>query len=202
VKNDSNATDPNVGKTPKEEHPSPTQWKTIRFEGRTYSWTGKRWIDIETFTCPPIKTKNKLNAVLLSRLKEEDEKITDLQELLDRATDARAQRQYSRAEGLARKALQLSPSDLRAVAILSSCLRSLGKPEEALKESASYKAENYPPLITTRAAALCDLGRWEDAKMEISRTLLIAKKHSSWGYYEPFRVLNRIRTARPDLFKR
>ena len=175
--------------------------KRISLEGRTYSWTGKTWIDVRTFTYPSAVTINKLNAILLSRLKEEDEKITDFDQLLLRAKDAKAQTQYSRAEGLARRALRLSPGNLWAMAVLCSCLRALGKPEEALRESAPYKNEIFPPLITTRAAALCDLERWEEAKIDISRVLSIQKKHELWQYPEPFRVLNRIRTAKPELFK-
>jgi hypothetical protein len=77
----------------------------------------------------------------------------------------------------------------------------LGKPEEALKESALYKNEIFPPIITTRAAALCDLERWQEAKIEISRVFSIQRKHDLWHYPEPSKVLSRIKVARPDLFK-
>ena len=177
-------------------------FRKVSLEGRTYSWTGKTWVDVETFTYPPSVIINKLNAILLARLKERDEKVSDVQELLDRARDAKEQTQYGRAERLARKALQLSPGHLHAVAVLCSCLRHQSKPEEALKESTPYKNETYPPLIVTRAAALCDVERWEDAKMEISKAISIQKKNEAWQYDEPLRVLNRIRTARPELFKR
>jgi hypothetical protein len=177
------------------------KYRTIKHDNQTYSCTGKRWIDISTFTSAPYETVNKLNAILLSRLKEEDEKVTDFQQLLDRAMVAKAQTQYSRAESLVRKALHLSPGNLGALAILCSCLRALGKPEEALKESAPYGKENYPPLTVTRAAAFCDLGSWEAAKMEIGKVLAIEKKNDAWRYSEPFKVLNRIKAVRPDLLK-
>jgi hypothetical protein len=176
-------------------------FKRVSLEGRTYSWTGKTWVDVETFTYPPTATINKLTATLLSKLKEEDEKITDVRQLLARARDAKAQTQYIRAEGLARKALQMSPGNLHALSVLCSILRHLGKPEEVLKESEPYKDENHPPINTSRAAALCDLRRWEEAKTELSKSLSISKKHSSWVYDEPFRVLTRIKSARPDLFR-
>jgi tetratricopeptide (TPR) repeat protein len=147
-------------------------------------------------------TISNLNAILLSELKEEDEKITDFQQLLDRAKDAKAQTQYSRAESLVRKALHLSPDYPGALAVLCSCLRSLNRPEEALEASESHKMVEYPPLILTRAAALCDLGRWEDAKIETRKVLAIAKKHSSWGYVniQVSKLLNRIKATRQDLF--
>lgn len=175
--------------------------RRVSLEGRTFSWTGKTWVDVETFTNPPAVTINQLNAILLSRLKEEDEKIADIDQLISRAKDAKTQTQYGRAEGLARRALQISPGNLWAVTVLCSCLRALGRPEEVLRESAPYKKEIFPPMITTRAAALCDLERWEEAKIEISRVFSIQRKHELWQYPEPSRVLKRIKAARPDLFK-
>jgi hypothetical protein len=61
---------------------------------------------------------------------------------------------------------------------------------------------DYPPLILTRAAALCDLGRWEAAMVEVRKVLAISKKHSSWGYanIQTSKLLNRIKAIRPDLF--
>jgi len=179
-----------------------TQRRTIRYDNRTYAWTGKRWVDIETFTSPPAIIVDQLDAILLPLLLEEDDKISDVQQLLDRAKDARDQKQYTRTESLARKALHLSPGNLGAAAILCSCLRTVGKPEEALKASESQKMVEYPPLILTRAAALCDLGRWEAAIIEVRKVLAISKKHSSWGYEnsQAPKLLNRIKTIRPDLF--
>ena len=164
--------------------------KRISLEGRTYSWTGKRWVDIDIFTSPSAITTNKLNAILLSKLKKEDEKVSDVQKLLDRARDAKEQTQYGRAEGLARKALHLSPGHLYAVAVLCSCLRHQGKPEEASKESTPYKNEAYPPLIVTRAAALCDVQSWEEAKLEIGKVMSMQKKNVAWQHSEPFQVIN------------
>jgi tetratricopeptide (TPR) repeat protein len=198
---ESKSVEPIAGNESKDSQAVQTQQRTIKYDNRTYSWTGKRWIDIQTFTSPPYETINKLNAILLSELKKEDEKITDFQQLLDSAVDAKEQTQYSRAERLVRKALHLSPGNLGAVAILCSCLRALGKPEEALKESTPYGKENYPPLTVTRAAAFCDLGSWEAAKMEIGKVLSLEKKNDAWRYSEPYKVLNRIKAVRPDLWK-
>jgi hypothetical protein len=179
-----------------------TQRRIIKYDNRTYSWTGKRWIDISTFTSPPAMIVDQLDAILLPILLEEDDTISDVQQLIDRAKDAKAQAQYSRAEGLARKALQLSPDYPGAVAVLCSCLRSLNRPEEALKTSELHKMVDYPPVILTRAAALCDLGRLEDAMIEVRKVLAIAKKNTSWGYsnIQADRIINRIKSIRPDLF--
>ena len=52
------------------------------------SWTGKRWVDIETFTSPPAMIVDQLDAILLPIQLEEDNKISDVHQLLARASDA------------------------------------------------------------------------------------------------------------------
>jgi hypothetical protein len=194
--------EPSAGNESKDSQVVQTQYRTIKYDNRTYSWTGKRWVDIQTFTSPPAMIRDQLDTILLPLLLEEDDKISDVQQLRDRAKDARDQKQYTRTESLARKILHLEPDNFGAMAILCSCLRTVGKPEEALKASESPKMVEYPPLILTRAAALCDLGRWEAAMVEVRKVVAIAKKHSSWGYVniEVSKLLNRIKATRQDLF--
>jgi hypothetical protein len=194
--------EPSAGNESKGSQAVQTQYRTIKYDNRTYSWTGKRWIDISTFNSPPAMIVDQLDALLLPILLEEDDKISDVQQLLDRAKEAKKKAQYTRVESLTRKALHLSSDNLGALAILCSCLRALGKPEEVLKASELHKMVEYPPVILTRAAALCDLGRLEDAMIEVRKVLAISKKHSSWGYVnsQAPKLLNRIKTIRPDLF--
>ena len=52
----------------------------------------------------------------------------------------------------------------------------------------------YPVLLTSRAAALCDLGIWEEAKKTVGRSLAISKSA------EAYNVVNRIKAAKPDLY--
>ena len=199
---ESKSIEPCAGKESKGSQTIQTQSRTIKYDNRTYSWTGKRWVDIETFTSPPAMIVDQLDAILLPIQLEEDNKISDVHQLLARAKDAIDKMQYTRAESLARKALHLSPDYPGALAVLCSCLRSSNRPEEALEAAQSYKMVEYPPLILTRAAALCDIGRWEDARIEIRRVLAIAKKNSSWGYsnIQAAKIINRIKAIRPDLF--
>jgi hypothetical protein len=51
------------------------------------------------------------------------------------------------------------------------------------------------PLLTSRAAAFCDLGRWEEARRSVGRALAI-----SGGSEEAFMVVKRIKQHRPDLY--
>ena len=68
------------------------------------------------------------------------------------------------------------------------------RPEEALIATERARATGYLPLLTSRAAALCDLESWEDAKAELSRVLAVGKSP------EAFAVVRRIKASRPDLY--
>jgi len=57
-----------------------------------------------------------------------------------------------------------------------------------------FRDANDHVLLTTRAAALCDLGRWEEAKRTVGRSLAIESSD------EAFSVARRIKAARPDLY--
>jgi hypothetical protein len=202
VTEESKCIEPSAGNESDGSQTVQTQRRIIKYDNQTYSWTGKRWVDIETFTSPPAVVVDQLNALLLPILLEEDDKISNVQQLLERAKEARDQKQHTRTETLARKILHLAPGNFGAMAILCSCLRAVGKPEEALKASESHKMVEYPPIILTRAAALCDLGRWEAAMIEARKVFAIAKKNTSWGYsnIQADRIINRIKAIRPDLF--
>ena len=58
-------------------------------------------------------------------------------------------------------------------AVLCSILREGGLPDEALALADQHRSSNYPPILTSRAAALCDLGRWEEALQQIRQVLAI-----------------------------
>ena len=81
--------EPSAGNESKDSQSVQTQYRTIKYDNRTYSWTGKRWVDIQTFTSPPAMIRDQLDSLLLPILLEEDDKISDVQQFLDRVKDAR-----------------------------------------------------------------------------------------------------------------
>jgi hypothetical protein len=81
------------------------------------------------------------------------------------------------------------------MAILCSAFRAQNAPERALEETEAHRQVSYPPLLTSRAGAMCDLGMWEEAKREIARVLAQPVDHS-----DAFLVVHRIKAARPDLY--
>lgn len=174
--------------------PHTTDSVTVELEGKSYVWNGSAWYEATTFLKPPIMIIAKLNNCLSDTLEEKDENLADIHLLIERAVNARNWLQYSRSEKLARRILKLEPSSQPALAILCAALRARGFPQEALAETDDYKGLPYPALLTSRAAALCDLGRWEEAKKTVGRSLAISNSE------EAHSVVNRIKAAKPDLY--
>ncbi len=168
---------------------------TIPLNGRTYTWNGKGWIDAKTFTKPPQVVILELNRLLSGRLSQEDDAIEDPTLILERARMARDSGQWARAQALVTRMLALRPGDPGSLAILCSALRAQGTPELAIEKTDPFKGSSYPPLLTSRAAALCDLGQWEGAKKVIGRVLAQPGQHA-----EAWAVVNRIKSASPNLY--
>jgi tetratricopeptide (TPR) repeat protein len=167
----------------------------IELDGKRYVWNGRIWYTHRTFQAPPAALVAKLNERLASVLASEDAKVTDFNGLLQIARIARDASQFRRAESAARRAIELQPSSEPAFAILCSLLRHLGASDRAVQETEHLRSPSYQPLLVSRAAALCDLGRWEEAKATLGRAL--AQK----GSPEAFEVVNRIKANRPDLYE-
>lgn len=162
--------------------------------GKKYIWTGTLWYESTTYLKPPLAIIRRLNKRLSQELAHVDAKISNTYLLLQRARKAREAKQHHRAEKLARQCLALEPDNPAALAVLCASLRAKGTPEKALKETQAYSHLSHLPLLTSRAAALCDLRRWEEAKRTIGRVLAMGSNE------EGSLVVRRIKAARPDLY--
>jgi predicted RNA polymerase sigma factor len=80
------------------------------------------------------------------------------------------------------------------IAAISSVLREMKRPEEALDVTELYRHAGHSAIHTTRAGALCDLGRWEEARKEVGISLAIESSDES------FLVVKRIKAAKPELY--
>lgn len=167
---------------------------TVVLDGVTYIWTGSSWFDSH-YIKPPVILIQRLNTLLEAQLANDDLNISDIYDLTHRAKIAREAKQYARAESLARRVLQLHPESHAAAAVLCASLRARGLAFQALEETDRFKHTNNVPLLTSRAAALCDVHHWEEAKQTVGRALAIG------GGEEAFLVVKRIRRARPDLYQ-
>ena len=176
---------------PKKVHPAVK--RTVELDGRLYTWDGSQWFDT-SFLVPPTSIVSKLNALIDDGLEEEDARLSNTKELLVRARKARVAGQYDRAERIARRVLAKEPTHEAMLSVLCAVLRQKGLPEQALEETEPFKDSHNTSLLTSRAAALCDLERWEEAKKTIGRVL--ARRSSE----EAFLVVKRIKKFRPDLY--
>lgn len=167
----------------------------VRFEGKDYVWTGTDWYEATTYTTPPASLLRALNAEIAFALEERDSSLTKVHELVTTASVAREAGQLVRAELLIRRALAKEPNNLTARVVLSSVLRARSQPHQALAETAAFRNANDAALHTTRAAALCDLGRWDEAKREIGRALAIGSSEESYA------VVSRIKAAVPEIYR-
>jgi hypothetical protein len=167
----------------------------VEHNGISYTWTGNSWIETKTFLRPPEIIIRELNRKAASQTIETDINTTDVDEILQRASNAREDGHLDQAEWLSRRALQLEPGNPGALAILCSVLRAQHQPARALRETDAYRHLSYPPLITSRAAAYCDIGEWTKAKAEIARVLAMG------GGPTAFSVVYRIKQNRPELYK-
>lgn len=172
-----------------------TQAKAVEVEldGQKYKWNGRRWLTSNNLT-PPKMIMKRLDELIASGLSAEDSQITNVYVLAERAREARENRQLGRAEELARRMLQLDPTNGAGAALLCAVLRDQGMPKLALAHTAIYQHLNHLPLLTSRAAALCDIGEWKEAKKVIGRVLAMQKSE------EAFNVVMRIKAARPELY--
>ncbi len=168
----------------------------VSYEGRIFQFNGKRWFDIKTYAEPPLKVVQVLNNRVSQALEATDDRIRSFQKLLETAKSARDAGQSRRAERLIQRALDLKPDHEGALAIYCSLLRRRGAAEKALQVSEPVRSTSNSPLLVTRAAALCDLGRWDQAKKTVGQALAIGGDKAA-----AFAVVNRIKSHRPELYE-
>jgi hypothetical protein len=174
---------------------------TLECEGKRYTWDGQRWYGVDDYTVPPNSVLHKLHALLAPALVVEDDAITDPNELLSCAKRAQTSGDLPRARRLAERVYRSQLNHRGAAAVLCSVLRDSGRPEEALAIADRFSRSSYPPILTSRAAALCDLGRWQEALQQIRQVLAIGMKSRGEGSSEALAVHGRIKASAPELFE-
>ena len=79
-------------------------------------------------------------------------------------------------------------------------LRRCNKPAEALEVADRFSKDRYPPILTSRAAALCDLDRWEEGLKQIRQVLAIFHATGN-DPGEALSVFGRIKADKPHLLE-
>lgn len=163
----------------------------LHHAGEMYRWTERGGFVDEQWLKPPAGVIRELQSLLAEKLRERDSSISDPVELVRKASLAREENHLSRAAELARRALELDPELPGAAAVLSSVLRALRRPTEALEVTAPFEKQSHVPILTTRAAAFLDVGDCEAARRIAKRAWAIAQG-SKFGSAELSLVFKRL----------
>lgn len=133
------------------------------YKGIEYTWSKVGWHD-NNHIKPPKIISEILNKKLNKVIEESIHQIGDPVRLARMAIEARDSSNNNLAIKLAKKSLSLSKmNNSTAMGVLCSTLRKLRKSNEAVQFFRSYKGNFSPPLLTTLAAALCDIGKYREA---------------------------------------
>lgn len=177
-----------------------TESMEFELDGHGYVWNGWRWYGAADHQVPGKSIVQSLNRLLRRTSRLKDQALTDPQTLLALAIGARASGDSGRAERLARRVLGMQPGNGIAAAIVSSILREKGSPKAALAVADHFRASEDPPVLTSRAAALCDLSRWDEALQQIREVLAIELRAYGGGSDEALAVYGRIKANASALF--
>lgn len=175
--------------------------KTVVLDGNQYCWNGKRWFNKITYLEPPTAISSKLTSMITKQITAQDEKIADVDALLRKAKKAHYRGEIPKALMLARKAYHQRPQHRGTVVTLCSVLRTANKSREAVDVTSSFRSSHDSPILTSRAAALCDLNRWDDALKQIRQVFAMRRKsRTSSGTEEALAVYRRIKQNASYLF--
>jgi hypothetical protein len=167
-------------------------------DGRRYYWTEKNGFVDEHWQRPPLVIQRVLEGKLNALLAASDVNIKNPHLAVRRAVSAKSHGQYSRTERLARHAVRVDPANERAAAVLSSVLRAQGRAKEALQVTNGFRGSTNAALLTSRAAALLDLGDGVGARRLVRRAWAIAKERGEHTG-EISMVFNRLGSRWPEL---
>lgn len=173
----------------------------ISLHGRRYEFRSDRgWVDCARDEAPSAPIIAELNRLRLQALQEQKARRDDPTQLAREAERLLTlDHSYSthfleRAVQLLQQVITAEPKNERAHIQLSRALRQLGRPAEALQVTQPFAHSKNRAMVTTRAAAACDLGDWERAKQVIGTVLAWTNDEESMS------VMRRIKAARPDLY--
>lgn len=162
------------------------------FEGTKYYWEEGRWVS-EAGIVPPSYINQQLWALLADQISKQYDENTPFDELLKVAKTLRDQGCYEQAKELLRKAYMTGYNREQVIAVVGSVLRKEEKPEEVIKITQDYVRSQYPPILGVRAAAMCDLGKWDEALALNKRAMAIEISKYNQASEESHNVRRRIR---------
>ena len=118
-------------------------------------------------------------------------------EIIEVARHAHDAYQLDVALQLADKAFSECPTSQNIASTLSSILRDLKRPKEAIQVAETFDKIGSKPLLTTMAAAYCDLEEYEKSYRLVNRVIAMSNGR---GGKEIMAVRARLKSIKPSLF--
>ena len=119
-------------------------------------------------------------------------------QLINKADMASKDRSFFLAETLIKEAIKQKPDDPYIYSKLCDILRMSEKPKKALKATDDLPFKKNLPFLTSRAAAMCDLGMYKRASREIAPVLA---EGYSCSKVSALRIVKRIKRNAPGVYK-
>jgi len=174
-----------------------TEGFEVEWEGRKYLLSPRGFYDSRTFLKPPEALHQRLKAVYARELESVFQTEGDVPSLLKLGRLAKDLGFLDLAEKITERALSAEPQNCFAIARLSSILRAKGQPRRALEVTGRIpEGDQTHPILTSRAAALCDLDRWAEADKIIRRAPARLRGRPKLEATEAFSVFQRILHSR------
>ena len=171
-----------------------TEQFKMEWEGRRYFLSPQGFYDAQTFLKPPEAIHQHLKAAYARKLEIVFQTERNVPLLLKHSRLAKDLGHLDLAEKITEQALSAEPQNCFAIARLSSILWAKGQPRQALEVTSRIpEGAQTHPVLTSRAAALCDLDRWPEADKIIRRALGRLRGRPKLEATEAFSVFQRIR---------
>jgi tetratricopeptide (TPR) repeat protein len=169
----------------------------LDWEGRKYFLSPQGFYDAQTFLKPPEAIHQHLKAVYARDLELVVQAERNVPLLLKHSGMAKQLGYLDLAQKITEQALLAEPQNNYAIARLSSILRLQGQPQQALQVTGRIpEGKQTHQILTSRAAALCDLELWLEADKVIRRALGSLRNRPKMEATEAFSVFQRIQHSR------
>ena len=169
----------------------------LEWDDRKYFLSNGAFYDAKTFLRASTAIADQLRCIYRQRQQQVCQTVRSVALLIKYAREAKELGSLKLAEELTERALATEPRNPYAIALLSSVFRNQGQPRKAveiindLPETCQTAA-----VLTSRAAALCDLGMSAEAERIIRKVLYILRDAPRIEATEAFAVLRRARQSR------
>jgi tetratricopeptide (TPR) repeat protein len=168
----------------------------MQWAGRKYVLSSEGFYDAQTFLTPPEVIHQHLKAAYAHELGLIAQSEQHVPTLLKHSGLAKRLGYLDLAQEITERALLAEPKNRFAIARLSSVLRAKGQPQKALAVIARVPEGTHDcQMLTSKAAALCDLDRLPEADRVIRRALGMLKGRPKVEATEALSVFQRIRRS-------